>query len=123
MQLKHTTRLKAAHQSDANNMKRKLTREEKIQRGKEAARLLEHPLYKETIETLKEQIVQGWATAPARDHEGKELLWNLFQATTQFEQIFQSYITNAKVELDLQQREKARDIASRRRAPRTPKSG
>lgn len=40
------------------------------QRGHEARRLMENPLYREAIDSMREGIVQKWRSAPIRDREG-----------------------------------------------------
>jgi len=54
-----------------------MTPEQERQRGQDAKRLLEEPLLVEAFNTLEQEIIDKWKTAPARDVEGREKLWTM----------------------------------------------
>lgn len=52
-----------------------MTPEEEIERGHQAAMLLNHPLLIEARDTIKTELMNAWQTSPARDVDGRETLW------------------------------------------------
>lgn len=51
--------------------------ETEVMRGNQAKDLLEHPLMVEAFHLLRTQVMDQWASSPARDTEGREKLWQL----------------------------------------------
>lgn len=49
--------------------------EHEASRGEHAARLLSDPLLNEAFDALHERLHESWITSPARDVEGREVLW------------------------------------------------
>lgn len=43
---------------------------EEVQRGQDAEQLLEHPVFKEALASVRAGIINTWADAPLRDKEG-----------------------------------------------------
>lgn len=52
-----------------------MTPEEELQRGENARRILEDPLFIEAVETIRAEIAAKWQGSPARDTEGRERLY------------------------------------------------
>jgi hypothetical protein len=52
-----------------------LTHEEEVQRAQDAANLVNHPLFKESFETLDAELRDAWINSPSNDVEGRESLW------------------------------------------------
>jgi hypothetical protein len=50
---------------------------EEISRGQQAKELMEHPLFREAVETLRTRYMDEWAASPVRDPEGREKIWML----------------------------------------------
>jgi hypothetical protein len=48
-------------------------------RGEDALHIVEHPLFNESIETLKDAILKQWAASPMRDIEGRESLHQMYR--------------------------------------------
>ena len=71
-----------------------MTPEQEQQRGRDAQRLLEDPLLIEAFDTLEQEIMRSWKTAPARDVEGREKLWMMLhllqKARNHLESVMQS---------------------------------
>lgn len=49
--------------------------EDESARGEHAARLLADTLLNEAFDTLHERLQESWINSPARDVEGREVLW------------------------------------------------
>jgi hypothetical protein len=52
-----------------------MTPEEELQRGENARRILDDPLFVEAIATIREEINHQWQKSPARDTDGRERLY------------------------------------------------
>lgn len=46
-----------------------------IDRGRQAEELAAHPLFREAVDGLRDQLMREWVESPARDTEGREKLW------------------------------------------------
>lgn len=53
---------------------------EEIRRAESARQVVEHPLFQEAFNTLREEVVHQWETSPAGDTEGREKLWLILKA-------------------------------------------
>lgn len=80
--------------------------EDELRRAEEAQYIVNHPLFKEAMATMKEEIVKTWDASPARDEKGREWLWMLRQAALKFEDHFQTVINTGKM-ARLQQKQSA----------------
>lgn len=49
--------------------------DDEIRRAESARQVIDHPLYRESFDTLRTELVQQWETSPAADTEGREKLW------------------------------------------------
>ena len=47
-----------------------MTIQTELERGEQARQLLQNPLYVESFETVRQAIIDKWASAPMRDREG-----------------------------------------------------
>jgi hypothetical protein len=52
-----------------------MTPDEEIYRANRAKEVLENEVYIDTFKKLEEELRTAWETSPARDKEGRELLW------------------------------------------------
>lgn len=50
------------------------------ERARQAQELIEHPLFKEAVETYRKTLFDAWERSPARDKEARENIW-LMQKT------------------------------------------
>ncbi len=46
-----------------------------VERGQQAAQVLEHPLFVEAFDQYRARLVAEWESSPVRDAEGREKLW------------------------------------------------
>lgn len=46
-----------------------------IDRARQAQELIEHPLFREALDTYRQRLMTEWADSPARDTQGREHLW------------------------------------------------
>lgn len=66
-------------------------------RGQVSASLLENELLKEALKAIKDEVSRQWLECPARDHEGKEALWQLAKTAQKFENILIGYVETGKL--------------------------
>lgn len=52
-----------------------MTRDEEVRRGNQAERILNDDMYLEAFKAVRDEIINQWEQAPARDDEGRERLW------------------------------------------------
>jgi len=52
-----------------------MTPEEELQRGENARRILDDPLFIEAIATIRDEINARWQSSPVRDVDGRERLY------------------------------------------------
>lgn len=69
---------------------------QKIERAIRAGEVLEHPLFIEAIETLKQELTQQWEQSPARDVEGREKLYLMLKLTDKVKANLQSIVETGK---------------------------
>ena len=88
-----------------------------IRRSDEARRVLETPVVKEAIESLKAEIVAQWAATPARDEEGREWVWRHYKVAERFEAMLNGYVETGRFErIKIEQSAKDRAISWFKRA-------
>jgi len=68
-----------------------------IERGRQAAELLAHPLLAEALDAIDAEVVHQWEQCPARDMEGKEALWQLMKTGKKFRSLLNGYIQSGKL--------------------------
>jgi hypothetical protein len=78
--------------------------EEEIRRADRARAITQDDIYKEAMETLKKGVIDTWAACPARDKEGREWLWQQYQAALRFEQALQEVMNTGKLALEAKKR-------------------
>jgi hypothetical protein len=66
-------------------------------RGQRAAELLQNELLQAALKAIKDEVFKLWTDCPARDHEGKEALWQLNKTAHKFEDILCGYIQTGKL--------------------------
>jgi len=71
---------------------------DQISKGQQAARILDDPVVKEAIDTIKQEIVEQWAATPARDAEGREWVWRHYKVAERFEAMLRGYIETGRIE-------------------------
>lgn len=68
-----------------------------VNRGVEAAQLLENRLLADALEAIEAEIISQWGECPARDVEGRELIWQLYKTTKKFRGMLTGYIETGKL--------------------------
>jgi len=68
-----------------------------IDRAEHADRLLNDELLAEALRVIRSEVVRTWVDCPARDHEGKEALWQLAKTVDKFETLLRGYIEAGKL--------------------------
>lgn len=62
-----------------------MTLEEQVRSGDDARAVLENPAFAQAFADIKQECIDLWKQAPARDLTGKEHLWNLLKLTEKLE--------------------------------------
>jgi len=76
-------------------------------RGEYAGQILGNPVFVQALEVIKKEVIQAWADCPARDHEGKEYLWQLYRNTVKFENVFRGYVESGKLAIEREKQEQS----------------
>lgn len=66
-------------------------------RGQYAMSLLENELLQEALAAIEREVVEQWASCPARDKDGKEACWQLMKTAQKFRNILTGYIETGKL--------------------------
>lgn len=83
-------------------------------RGQLSESLLENELLQEALNAIEKEVMEQWIACPARDHEGKEALWQLIKTARKFRSILEGYIETGKLAADqLRQFEEKRSLMAR----------
>lgn len=79
--------------------------EEEVRRAEQAAALLDHPLLAEAFGKLESELRNAWQDSPARDVEGREVLWHSLKLLGQIkEHLFTLVRTGQLANADLSRR-------------------
>lgn len=68
-----------------------------IDRAEHASRLLNDQLLQDALKAIKDEVTRTWLECPARDHEGKEALWQLAKTADKFEALLRGHIETGKL--------------------------
>jgi predicted nucleic acid-binding protein len=68
-----------------------------IDRAEHAHRLLNDQLLQDALAAIKAEVVKTWVDCPARDHEGKEALWQLAKTADKFEALLRGFVETGKL--------------------------
>jgi hypothetical protein len=77
-----------------------MTPAEEITRGEHAKRLLEDPLFKESMELVKQVVIDQWVALGIENKAQAEELKRLLWAANQFEAVFVSLMGGATIARD-----------------------
>lgn len=76
--------------------------DKRIYDADQARLVLENPAFSQAFEDVKQEIIESWKNAPARDKEGREELFKLLKMAEKLEQILRQSMESgqlAKVEI------------------------
>lgn len=80
-------------------------------RGHEANQILEHPLFREAIDTMRQAIIDKWRAAPIRDREGMHELKLMDKLLSDLEGYFKHIAETGKMaEIQLEQARKVEKL-------------
>jgi predicted ArsR family transcriptional regulator len=82
------------------------TLEQRIYDGNQAREVLDNEAFAAAFADIKQEINDQWAQSPARDHEGREKLYQLLKLTDKLEATLRTSLETgklAKLELEHQQ--------------------
>lgn len=74
-----------------------MTKTEDIEKGNEAAGLLDHPLMKEAFESIEKDIFNAWRNSAPDEGKEREDAYLLEWALDRFKQRLTTYIANGKM--------------------------
>lgn len=77
------------------------------QRMQYAAQILDNPVFKQACEVMEKEVIDSWEACPARDHEGKEYLWQLYRNTRKFKNVFRGYVESGKLQIEREKQEQS----------------
>ena len=69
-----------------------------ISKGNEAQRLLDSPVVRDALQSIKSEIIEQWSATPARDTEAREWVWRHYKVAEKFEAILRGYVETGKLE-------------------------
>ncbi len=72
-------------------------REVERKRGADASYILEHPLYVESVTSIRERLMKNWQESPVRDTEGREKIWMMLTMLNEIEANFRSMVQTGKL--------------------------
>lgn len=76
-------------------------------RAEYAGQIVNNPVFQQACEVIKQEVIRAWADCPARDHEGKEYLWQLYRNTVKFEAVFRGYVESGKLHIEREKQERS----------------
>ncbi len=68
-----------------------------VSRAKEAELLLSNPLLAAALDAIESEVISQWEACPARDKEGRELVWQLFKTSKKFRNLLLGHIETGKL--------------------------
>jgi len=74
-----------------------MTPEEEVRRAEQSRQALDLPIVKDTLDYMEREIMEAWATCPARDVEGREWLWRQMTATRKFRELLRGTMESGKI--------------------------
>lgn len=86
--------------------------EDRIYNGARAKEVLENEAFTAAMADMKQEITEQWKSSPARDHEGREKLWQLLKLADKLEATLRTSLETGKLaKLDLQHKQTLADRA------------
>jgi hypothetical protein len=90
------------------------TIEERIYEADQAKLVLENPVFQQALDDIKAELIESWKTAPARDAEGREKLWQLLKLAEKLEANLKQRLETGKLaRLELNNKESMLEKAKR----------
>lgn len=73
------------------------TLDERVYEGDQAYLVLENPVFQQALDDIKTELIESWKTAPARDQEGREKLWQLLKLAEKLEANLKTRLETGKL--------------------------
>lgn len=74
-----------------------MTKEQEVERGRQAAAILESTAFKEAVEALEKAYTDDWRNTPAADAAGRERLYLALQVSRDFVAHLNSMVASGKI--------------------------
>lgn len=86
--------------------------EQRLYNGDRAKEVLENEAFQGAMATIKQEVIEQWTNSPARDHEGREKLWQFLKLAQKLEATLQTTLETGKLaKLDLEHKQSLADRA------------
>lgn len=72
-------------------------REEEINRGHEAERIIRSPIYQEAFESYRQMLLTAWTNSGAKDGDNRERLWLAYQIAGKVQHAIERVMTTGKM--------------------------
>lgn len=69
-----------------------MTPHEEIDRASKAQTLLDDELLQSALAAIEAEVIKQWSECPARDKDGKEMLWQLYKTSQKFRGLLNGYV-------------------------------
>lgn len=67
------------------------------ERGLRAQHVMDNPLVKEALDTIRNHITTEWQNSKAKDKEGREEAWKMLKVVNEFERFFVNIMATGKM--------------------------
>lgn len=66
-------------------------------RAAHAQRLLDDPMFKEALDSIREEAIRAWQATATRDTEAREIAWITVKVLDRIEGVFQSAVDSGRI--------------------------
>ena len=77
-----------------------MTPHDEIDRARKAQSLLDDELLQSALAAIEAEVIKQWGECPARDKDGKELLWQLYKTSQKFRGLLTGYINTGTLAVE-----------------------
>lgn len=74
-----------------------MTKEQEVERGRQAAAILENPAFKAAVDALESTYADDWKNTPAADAQGRERLYIALQVSRDFVAHLVAMVASGKI--------------------------
>jgi hypothetical protein len=79
------------------NLDEELKLNKQVYDADQARLVLENEAFKAAFEDIQSEIIEQWKQSPARDHTGREHLWNLYMLSQKLENSLRESLATGKM--------------------------
>ena len=78
-------------------------------RARQAAAVIESPVYQEAMESYEQRLMEEWQNSPARDTEGREKIWLMIKTAKTVRRNLEELMETGKLATIQLEQERARE--------------